>query len=605
MMAREEHNYLSRATRHYSSLFTFPSYPVILTYMVGFVIIISLATFMMISTTLENILKAVLFGLEIFILPTISADFLTSRLFKDILMKLRRLAALSTVTTIVWVLLIAFGTLLHTNNGVSNMIPTIFLGGSLLIGFRYLVIRSVGSFSILGNMVAVLLPSSISMAIAALFWYPIPNTIVLSTIISASLTIVAGELFLRIMNEHGVTSVGVQTLKLFHGFISDWLEGIASPLEDVLENMSVPADASVCLLRFAQNSEIQGLIVVSDIHPGPFKNIGSSNLPFKIQKSLGSEIKSPVIVPHGTSGHERDLVSEKYCRRLIDSIARIHEFNNIYSESSCMVRQDSGSAHASCQFLGDVALVTLTFAPESMEDIPFEVGTAIVEKGKSCGAKDVVVIDAHNSLGNADEVPILSHEQLVDLKFAAESAIKSAVKMKRSKFRFGASHIIPGEFKLKEGFGPGGISVAVIEVNNQKVAYVTVDGNNVVIGLREEIRNVLKGIVDESEILATDTHIVNAISTTQRGYHPIGELGNREALLTYVRECASKAVSQLQESTVSYNRIDVPELRVIGEEKLKSLSLLIDSSIILLKRLTVLIYVPTIVLVLLLFILLP
>ena len=604
-MAKEEHNYISRATRHYSSLFNFPSYPVLLTYRVVVVIIVSLATFMMVSTTLENLLKAVMFGLGVFILPTISVDFLASRLFKDILMNLRRLAALSTVTTIVWVLLIAVGTLLQTIYGVSSMVPTIFLGGSLLIGFRYLVVRSVGSFSTLGNMVVVLLPSSMGMTVVALFWYPIPNTIVFSTAISASLTILAGELFLRIMNEHGVTSVGVRTLGLFHGFISDWLEEIASPLEDILEDMSVPAEASVCLLRFAQSSEIQGLMVVSDIHPGPFKNVGSSNLPFKIQNALGFEIKAPVIVPHGASGHERDLVAEKYCRRLIDSITGAHEFDNISGTSSCMVRRDSGDAHASCQFLGDVALVTLTLAPQSMEDIPFEVGTAIVEKGKASGAKDVVVIDAHNSVGNVNEVPILSHEQLVDLKSAAESAIKSAVKLKRSDFRFGASRIMPEEFKIEEGFGPGGISVAVIEVDNQKVAYVTVDGNNVVIGLREEIRNVLKGIVDESEVLATDTHIVNAISMTQRGYYPIGEVGNREALLTYVRECASKAVSRLQESTVSYNRIDVSELRVIGEEKLKSLSLLIDSSVILLKRLTMLIYVPTIVLALLLFLLLP
>jgi putative membrane protein len=412
----------------------------------------------------------------------------------------------------------------------------------------------------------------------------------------------AGELFLRMMNKHGVTSVGIKTLRLFHGFISDWLEGIASPLEDILEDMSVPTNASVCLLRFAQNSEIQGLIVVSDIHPGPFKNVGSSNIPFEIQKALG--FKSLVIVPHGASGHERDLPSAKYCRRLIDSIVETHEFGNISGTSSCMVRRDLGDAHASCQFLGDVAVVTLTCAPQSMEDIPFEVGTTIVEKGKVLGAKDVVVIDAHNSVGNANEVPILSHKQLVDLKSASESAIMSALKLKRNDFRFGASRIVPKEFKIEEGFGPGGISVAVIEVNNQKVAYVTIDGNNMVIGLREEIRNVLKGMVNESEVLATDTHIVNAISTIQRGYHPVGEMGNREALLSYVSECTSKAISQLQESTVSYNRIDVPELYVIGEEKLKSLSLLIDSSVRLLKHLALLIYVPTIILVIVLFLLL-
>jgi len=240
-----------------------------------------------------------------------------------------------------------------------------------------------------------------------------------------------------------------------------------------------------------------------------------------------------------------------------------------------------------------------------MEDIPFELGAEIVEKGRALGAEDVVVIDAHNSIGGSSEVPILLPEQLNDLKTAAESAIKAALKLRRTGFKFGASRVVPEELGLREGLGPGGIAVATLEVQEQRVAYVIFDGNNVVKGLREEIREALKELVDDSEVLATDTHVVNAISTIERGYRPVGEVGSREAWLSYVRRCTSEALSRLQESAFAYRRINVPQVLVIGEEKLKGLSLLVDSSIALLKRLTVLVYGPTIALTALMFLLLP
>jgi putative membrane protein len=52
--------------------------------------------------------------------------------------------------------------------------------------------------------------------------------------------------------------------------------------------------------------------------------------------------------------------------------------------------------------------------------------------------------------------------------------------------------IVPNEFTVHDGMGSGGISVIVVEVDDQKVAYVTIDGNNMVSGLREKILASLK-----------------------------------------------------------------------------------------------------------------
>jgi len=602
----EEQNHLSGAIRHYSTLFTFPSYPVLLASMFAVVTVIAAAAFLIISFSLDGLLRGVIFGLEALVLPTVCADLIASRLFKDDILNLRRLTALSAVGTAAWALIMAAGAVLQVATGFMGLVRFIFLGASLIVGFRFLVVRSVASLGPLESLIVVLLSPSLCLtAAAALWWPPQSYLLILTTIVSTPLLALVGESLLRVLDEHGEKSVGIGALRLFHGFIYDWLEGIADPLEEYLEEIAMPANASVILLGFAHGNETQGLIAVSDIHPGPFKNVGSSNIPFEIQAALESKTMALAMVPHGASGHERDLASKKHRERLINSLVEEANFENFSASATPMVRCDSGTAHASCQFFGDIALVALTLAPQSMEDVPFELGAEIVEKGKALGAGDVIVIDAHNSIGSADEVPILLPEQLNNLRAAAQLAIGVALKANRSDLRFGASRIVPKEFGLREGLGPGGIAVVVVEVQNQKVAYVTFDGNNMVRGLREEVREVLKDIVDDSEILATDTHIVNAISTIERGYRPVGEVGSREALLSYVRGCTLEALSRLQECRFAYRRISIPEVLVIGEEKLKSLTLLVDSSIALLKRLTLLLYGPAIMLTTLMFLLLP
>ena len=422
---------------------------------------------------------------------------------------------------------------------------------------------------------------------------------------TAALLVSAGVLFLRILDRHGERAVGVGAVRLFRGFILDWLCDVTTPLEEHLEEMAEETVASAVVISFAHDTVPHGVIVVSDIHPGPFRRIGSSNIPYEIQIALERKTGALVMVPHGTSGHERDLASERQRVKFIAGILERTSFDGSSGNATTAIRRFSGSAQAICQAFDGTVMVILTCAPESMEDIPFDVGEEIRLKGKELGAEEVVVIDAHNSIGSLDEVPRLQPEQLTNLKLAAENAMRDALRSDSSEFRFGASRILPKGLGVREGLGPGGIAVSVVEVQNQKTAYVTLDGNNMAKGLREQVREAVMNIVEEAEVLATDTHVVNGVSLTERGYHPVGEVGSREDLVSSIHECTVEAVSRLEESRQSFRRIRVPGLLVIGEEKLRELSLLIDSSVTLFGRLVFLIYVPTILLAGLVFLLIP
>ncbi len=600
-MAKASQNHISDVVRHYSLLFTFPSYPVLLVSIIVSAIVMTAVSHLLVSLSFQALLTGIVIGSIVFVIPTILADLITAVLFRDTLLNLRRLTALSFVVTMLWVTIVVAGTLLSMASGLFSTIISVSFGGSFAIGLRFLVVRSLSAFRSSRVILPILLQPLLCLCSANIVWYPIYDGLLLAIAFSGLLTILSAEILLRALDIHGERSQGLKTMKLFRGFIADWLEGISEPLEDILESMSKTANVSARLLNFKKKDQSQGLIVVVDAHPGPFKNVGSSNLPFEIQDALGQKTGSTVIVPHGSSGHERDLASREYCQKLIDDIILSMDSSWSFDSASQMTRCDSGGARASCQMFGDVAFLTLTLAPDSMEDIPFEIGIEIIDRAKAIGAKDAVVIDAHNSIEDVSDFSALEPSQLEGLKIAAESAVKTALAKKRGVFEFGINRIVPEELGPKEGLGPGGIAVAVVQTQGQRAAYIVFDGNNVITGFREDVRKTLGSLVDDCEVLTTDTHAVNALSTTQRGYHPVGEVGDKDILLAHVKACTLKAISQLERCSVVYNSVSVSGMLVVGEEKLRNVTTLVDSSVRWFRNLAILIYTPTIALMLAMF----
>ncbi len=128
--------------------------------------------------------------------------------------------------------------------------------------------------------------------------------------------------------------------------------------------------------------------------------------------------------------------------------------------------------------------------------------------------------------------------------------------------------------------GPGGITSIVIKVAEQKTAYVVIDGNNMISGLREKILSALFSAgFDEAEVFTTDTHAVNAVVLGRRGYHPVGEAMNHELLIDYIRDAAKTAEAGLENCKTACLSIVVPQVGVIGKSRLESLTTLVDSAL--------------------------
>jgi putative membrane protein len=128
--------------------------------------------------------------------------------------------------------------------------------------------------------------------------------------------------------------------------------------------------------------------------------------------------------------------------------------------------------------------------------------------------------------------------------------------------------------------GAGGITAIVVKVAAQKTAYVVIDGNNMISGLREEVLSALAAEgFDESEVFTTDTHAVSAVILGKRGYHPVGEAMDHERLMCRIKEAAVTAASRLEPCKAGCLSFVVPRVRVIGKSRIHSLTTLVDTAL--------------------------
>lgn len=577
---RSLEGYAGKAVGRYSSLFTLPSHAkvVLLLLMVclsgGFLAVLPL------KQSPFGVAAGLLLGAA-FLFITLSADLAVhySCMRVDPIMNLRRSSALSLFSCLVWFAFLSFGGIAGGLLGSPNLWARLFLlGFCAALTLRLLVYSTVSSAGwgkvFFSSIVQPTLCAIPLFFIGPTLGYELNLRLLLFLPLSILLVVLVNSLFVASVNHVGEKNLGVASLPLFRAFLANWMEGLNEPLETLFERLGLERSIKVSLLAFRSSGRVKAVIVVPAVHPGPFRNVGSSPLPHMIQAALEDKLRCVVSVPHGLSKHGLNLTSQLQNRKVVRAILGSIGFSAAESKATPPVQVQMDGAKANCQIFGDCALIALTIAPQTMEDLPPELDLIITNEAEKHGLS-AIVIDAHNSLEGQ-----FNPEGVVEpFKKAAVKGLEEALHRQRSPFEVGAAKVVPEEFGVEEGMGPGGISVLVIRVGGQKTAYVTIDGNNMVSGLREKILRNLRevGIVD-GEVLTTDTHLVAGVALTERGYHPVGEAIDQAALTSYVRQAAITASNDLEPAEVSWRIITVPNVKVIGEKHVETLCLVTEET---------------------------
>ena len=136
----------------------------------------------------------------------------------------------------------------------------------------------------------------------------------------------------------------------------------------------------------------------------------------------------------------------------------------------------------------------------------------------------------------------------------------------------------------------------VIEVNNQKTAFVLFDSNNMEHGFRERILKEAKtwDLIDEIEVMTTDTHFVNTLSN---GYNALG-ITKQEEYLKAIKESIELAIDDLEEVDVGCKIEKINNIKTMGAGNYTELISTISSTAAVAKIAFPLIFIIAIILIL-------
>ena len=576
---------INKAQRHYSSLFFLPSLNTTLIVLVVICLLAGVSSSLLFQSS-NRLFAGIFLGTALFAMNFLSDVTISGLILKDPIFELRRTSVLSLASWLFWFVLIALGVALEYLFGSLWWVKMCLFGFSVVLTLRIIVFFATLLASTIKRVAVTLIQPFACILPFVVFWAVLDIQITAYLPYLIILPIVAmgfGYLFLYFLDGVGKKAYGISALPLFRAFMLNWVSAQNGPLEAFLEKLGEDADVEVSILKFDSRTPIAAVIVPL-VHPGPFKNIGSSILPSLLKHAYEKEYGGNICVPLGLLGHERNAASQVQNHKIIDGILSNAKFDSTADTATPLVRVKEGFVTASCQIFGKTAVLSFTLAPKTTEDLPQELGIIVNEEAKKLGLEDAMLINAHNSLTSTNEI----EASIETLRSIATACLKKAIAQPASTFKVGSATIYPRGFTLKEGMGEGGITALVVKVGEQNTVYIVIDGNNMVSGLREKIlaELVLAGF-NESEVFTTDTHSVSALVKGRRGYHPVGEVMNHDVLIAYIKEVAQKALSRIDNCRAGFLRIIVPKVRVMGETSLEPLTVIVDKSIYKAKRIAV------------------
>jgi len=359
---------------------------------------------------------------------------------------------------------------------------------------------------------------------------------------------------------------GLNFLNTFLAHITDGSKTMEDFFHEIGEEVYVP---QVNLLFRPENGR-GVLFIVPNIHPGPLGEIGGGNLPNYLQSSF-SEL---VMVSHGTATHDFNLVAEDEIEKIIRAIRKAESALVFSDKASRSHRYQYGSVSVLYQVFNDTILIVSTRSPEKTEDIDLGVGMAIMAEGHRA-FPHVAFVDAHNCF--TGDISTVQPGTLSALEYhsAALHAIEEGMRLEQSRFRFGSAQVIP-PFSRKEGFGDQGLEVLVIEAGEQKTAYVLIDGNNVQAGVRDILRTSVLNLVEEAEIMTTDSHVVNVLS----GKNPVGYHVDPELILPYLDQAVKEAINNLSWGEAAGSTTLCERVRVFGSQRMVQMASTVNAMIL-------------------------
>jgi putative membrane protein len=386
-----------------------------------------------------------------------------------------------------------------------------------------------------------------------------PLNVLVKFYLSSFILLGAIYVFFLLINAPMKRTFGVSSTDAVSMFFSQWFYD-KKDIENAFRKVGETVTTYISLFLFKTKSGKYAFIIPC-IHFGPFGNLGGSNFSHLISEELEKKHGVKPFVFHGPATHDLNPVSSTELKKVVDACSSmLSSAKPAPSRVSLSVSRE-GDATSECLFFsrGKSALVSLSRAPKTTEDIALGMGMALMANAEK-KASSATIIDQHN----AETGEIRYVEPGTRMGFEYLSAVESSL-----------SKIPPGK-PLKAGFssgtgdspriGPAGIKVAVFGTS-PAYAIILIDSNGVTPAFRRKLMNTAESLFRSEgwgEVLpavcTTDTHKVNSVKGV------VNPLKDDATLLGQVSALLKVAKADMKPASFSSEKRTL-DIRVLGAKQ--------------------------------------
>ena len=515
---------------------------------------------------LEEIIYGGLYSLLVIGVPSIMSGAVNQQIIQTldgINVKLKHSMFLSGLSMTILCVIIVIGGIISRILHVDVFLNSLLFGCVIIYGFNTLVFWATAKIRFTKAAVTGLIQPVLIIAMYILITFFVTDTsfmgpeilqIAIKALIAGIIFVLAIYAFITVIASPFKKNLGIGVLDLLSLFIAHMNEG-SNSLEGLFENMSEAIDTVVTFVSFKAESGIKSLFISPSVHPGPLGDLGGSNMP----TILANRFSHFTMVAHGPSTHDFNPIAVSEIDKIENAVKEGLKNVEYSPAASKFIRYNSEKANIGVQFFNKGMVILSTFAPEGSDDIEFGVGLTMMAQSRSrCNVEDSVIVDCHNSFEPESGEVLPGNAEVFHLIDVID---KIEPNQSKHDLKVGCSYNSLGSFDKQEGIGESGLKTMVIEVSNQRTAYVLFDSNNMEIGFRQEIIDAVSDLeIDEIEVMTTDTHTVNTIS---RGYNPVGIL-KRPEIIEYVRASIVEAIEDLEKVEVGTGTEKIRNLNTFG-----------------------------------------
>src|SRR6266705_70737 len=527
----------------------------------------------------ENLVQMLVFASAVFLLPGLAGELVNSALLlrKDRILDFRRLMGVEVISILPMGAILLLFSIISALLGMTRLWEDgLLIGLAVSLPLRFLTPMAMSSMSSWRKLSAGL-PTALITTIMFLILSQFlssrssPTVIQVGVLVASGLVLSAAgvSLIIRKVEIEGGAEIHQSPMGLFRSFLDHWLRKTPAALEERLLSLSTEGSIETKILSFSgTDSRPKASLVVSNFHPGPYRDMGSGGLPSELKQSLEEAQRGVVQVPHGISSHKLNIVSHRDIDRLLSAARENYPSDHVILKASSMIREREGEAIVSGQAFGNVGLLTITLAPEEMEDLPTLVSTEIEREASRLGF-EVLIVDDHNSIVGQTSITPPQAQRIITAAVRVLDRLKA---LSQGPFSVGSAYNALDTYTLKEGIGPGGLSVMVVKTERDIASYITIDGNNMRQGLRDQIlRSIREAGISDAEVMTTDTHLVTGLVRSPLGYYPVGAALPTATFVTQITQTLQKAIGNLEESSAGFSKFSL-QLQVLGSETFQSIT---------------------------------